>query len=205
MGYGMGRPRKFDLDEAIRVASDLFWQKGYDETSVQDLTRAMGITAPSFYFAFGSKEALFLQVLDAYRARRSAAVGDVFAQPTIRGVLERLFGVVAAFLTDPAHPPGCLMINNALPMDDAHPFRVSMATQRDALRQQLRLRLEQALAAGEKLPPGVDPDGMSRLLVAMMWGMAVEAQSGADCAALLKARDAFLSLWPDPADESAPR
>ena len=62
----MGRPREFDIDKAIKTATELFWRKGYEGTSLSDLTGAMHITAPSFYFAFGNKEKLFRKVIEQY-------------------------------------------------------------------------------------------------------------------------------------------
>jgi hypothetical protein len=63
----MGRPREFDIEKALDTAGELFWRKGYEGTSLSDLTGAIGITPPSFYFAFKSKEALFKQVVDRYQ------------------------------------------------------------------------------------------------------------------------------------------
>ena len=63
-----GRPRAFDMDKALDAALDLFWRKGYEGTSIADLTKAMGINPPSLYAAFGGKETLFHQALDRYEA-----------------------------------------------------------------------------------------------------------------------------------------
>ena len=66
----MGRPRAFDMDKALDQALHVFWAKGYEGTSIADLTEAMGINPPSLYAAFGNKEALFRQAMDRYEARR---------------------------------------------------------------------------------------------------------------------------------------
>ena len=71
----MGRPREFDIETALDTAGELFWRKGYEGTSLSDLTGAIGITPPSFYFAFKSKEALFKQVVDRYQSRSSRFLG----------------------------------------------------------------------------------------------------------------------------------
>ena len=68
----MGRTRIFDMEEAIGTATKLFW-RGYDRTSLTELTGALGIGAASFYFAFESKEALFRQVMDRYISRLDQA------------------------------------------------------------------------------------------------------------------------------------
>src|SRR5262249_27716280 len=61
-----GRPRTFDVDEALEIALKVFWRKGYEGTSIDDLTGAMGINRPSLYCAFGNKEQLFRKALDRY-------------------------------------------------------------------------------------------------------------------------------------------
>ena len=74
------------MGEAIAVATKLFW-RGYDQTSLTDLTGALSIGPASFYFAFGSKEALFREVVERYIAFRIDAFGRVFEAPTIRAAL----------------------------------------------------------------------------------------------------------------------
>ena len=66
-----GRPRAFDMDKALDARARLFWRKGYEGTSIADLTEAMGINPPSLYAAFGGKEALFRQALDRYEAKHA--------------------------------------------------------------------------------------------------------------------------------------
>ena len=75
-----GRPRTFCVDQALDIALKVFWKKGYEGTSIDDLTDAMGINRPSLYSAFGNKEQLFRKALDRYLAgppssmpRRSAS------------------------------------------------------------------------------------------------------------------------------------
>src|SRR6202012_1435817 len=109
----MARPRIFDPDHAVATATSLFWRQGYDRTSLADLTGAMGITPPSFYFAFGSKEGLFRKVLDHYRAPRLDHAEAALACPTSREAAEQMLIRLAEAYTDPACPPGCLAVNCA--------------------------------------------------------------------------------------------
>lgn len=192
----MGRPRKFDFEQAVRTASDLFWRKGYDGTSVQDLTAAMGITPPSFYFAFVSKEALFLRVVDAYQQDLAAIVADAFSRPGAREGIAGLLDGFSDLFTDPVRAPGCLILNNALPLIDSHPFRTRFAEERDAFRIALCQRLERAKAEEAGFPASINPDAFARLIVAVLWGLAVEAQSGAGRDDLRRASAALLALWP---------
>ena len=85
-----GRPREFDTDVALAEALRLFWQKGYEGTSLTDLTDAMGIPRPSLYAAFGNKETLFRRALDLYEKDKLAYIGEAVEAPTARAVAETL-------------------------------------------------------------------------------------------------------------------
>ena len=86
----MGRPRAFDMDEALDQALNVFWAKGYEGTSIADLTAAMGINPPSLYAAFGNKETLFRKALDRCEARRGEIFDEAFTAPRARVAIERL-------------------------------------------------------------------------------------------------------------------
>ena len=76
-----GRPREFCVDYALAQALRVFWEKGYDGTSLTDLTDAMGITRPSLYAAFGNKEALFRKALDLYEREKLDYIGKALEKP----------------------------------------------------------------------------------------------------------------------------
>ena len=86
----MGRPREFDLDQALDQALEVFWRNGYEGASIADLTAAMGINPPSLYAAFGNKAGLFRKALDRYVEQRTKFWHDAFEAPTARGVVEHL-------------------------------------------------------------------------------------------------------------------
>src|SRR6516225_9529344 len=86
-----GRPRGFNLEQALDRALDVFWRKGYEGATLPDLTRAMGINRPSLYAAFGNKEALFKKAIDRYVEGPGCHVTEALAEPTVRNVIERLF------------------------------------------------------------------------------------------------------------------
>jgi AcrR family transcriptional regulator len=192
----MGRPREFDIDKALDTAGELFWRNGYDRTSLSDLTQAMRITPPSFYFAFGNKEKLFRQVVDRYQSGHLGFFGEVLRLPTARAVVERLLYGFADAYTSKSHPPGCLALNSSLPCsDDADSVRRDLAVQRKAARIELRKRFKRSKSEGD-LPADADPDTLARYVVTVAWGLAVESQSGATREDLHRTVKMALKSWP---------
>jgi AcrR family transcriptional regulator len=190
----MGRRRAFDTEDAIAIATKLFWAKGYDGTSLNDLTSAMGITPPSFYCAFGSKEALFREVMGRYHDGHAAYAELAFREPTAKAVAERLLYAYADLQTDPAHAPGCLAINSSMPCAEDDSLRAWLAKSRDELRTKLRDRFAESV--GADLPASTDPDALARFVVVLAWGMAIEAQGGARRAELHAMIATALAGWP---------
>ena len=155
----MGRPREFDVDHALAAALDQFWRKGFEGTSVTDLTAAMGITKPSLYATFGNKEELFQKALDSYQATCMVFIEPALAEPTARQVVERMLYGYADAQTDCAHPPGCLGTNAALVCSEAaEPIRQQLIARRTQQEAALERRLEIARDSGD-LPTGSGPGG----------------------------------------------
>jgi AcrR family transcriptional regulator len=192
----MGRPREFELDDAIEKATGLFWRNGYEATSLNDLTKEIGISPPSFYFAFGSKEGLFRKVVERYFAEQSKLAEAAFRKPSPRTVATHFLNSYADMLTDPHHAPGCLAMNSSLPCASGDPLREWLAELREQTRKRFRDRFAEA-RGGEGLPAGVDADSLARLVLIIAWGMAVEAQSGASRKDLRRTIALALPVWPD--------
>src|ERR1700694_5959943 len=114
----MGRPRSFDIDRALDRALQVFWRKGYEGSSLSDLTKAMGINRPSVYAAFGDKGALFRKALDRYVNGPAAYMQEALKAPTARAVVERLLRGALDLNTAPRNPGGCLMVQGALASGD---------------------------------------------------------------------------------------
>ena len=197
----MGRPREFDMDEAVAAATKLFW-RGYDRTSLADLTGAQGISPASFYFAFGSKEALFRRVVDRYIDLQAEAFDRAFAAPTAAAGVAALLRGYVDVVTDNGHAPGCLVVNSAPSAGAVDPLRQWLAGHREALRVRLEHQFGSRVAHGE-LPEIFDVKAMARFIVTVSGGLAVEAQSGASRQDLYAIID--LALAGFPASDAAAR
>lgn len=192
----MGRPREFDVDEALESAMKVFWRKGYEGASLLDLTRAMGINRPSLYAAFGNKEALFRKAVDRYLEGPSAHVVEALREPAARGVVERLLYGSIDLITDPKNPRGCFMVQGALACgDSADCMRRELAKHRAEAEAAVCERLERALAEGD-LPPDAVPADLARYVAVVVHGMAVQAAGGVGRDELRKVAEIALRAWP---------
>ncbi|MEM9946191.1 MAG: TetR/AcrR family transcriptional regulator [Cyanobacteria bacterium P01_D01_bin.36] len=107
-----GRPRGFDLSNAIAVAIDLFHRKGYDGVGVAELSKSIGITAPSLYSAFGNKRSLFEEALKRYVQENGCRLSAVLAsEGALDAVITHLFVRAAEVYTDDAEHCGCLVMD----------------------------------------------------------------------------------------------
>jgi AcrR family transcriptional regulator len=197
VGMPIGRPRAFDVDQALDRALKVFWRKGYEGASLSDLTRAMRINRPSLYAAFGNKEALFRKAIDRYVEGPAAYLREALQEPTARAVVERLLGGTTELLTDRRNPRGCLMVQGALTCGEAaDSIRRELAARRAANEAAIRQRFERARADGD-LPPNADPADLARYVATVMQGMAVQAVGGASRAELLRTVEMALRAWPE--------
>src|SRR3954467_604585 len=173
-----GRPREFDVDEALAQALRVFWTKGYEGASMTDLTEAMGITRPSLYAAFGNKEELFKKALDLYERDKLAYVHSALEAPTARGVAERFFNGALEMQTSGSDPRGCLgVISSTACGAEAESIRAEVVKRRASSDAVLRERFRRAKAEGD-FPEHVDPDGMVSYLGAVMQGLCIQAGNG---------------------------
>ncbi|HXG80781.1 MAG TPA: TetR/AcrR family transcriptional regulator [Sphingomicrobium sp.] len=192
-----GRPREFCVDHALTQALRVFWQKGYDGTSLTDLTEAMGITRPSLYAAFGNKESLFRKALDLYEREKLAYIGQALEQPTARGVAEFMMrGALDNATGGDGGPHGCLRVTAAVACGEgAESIRCEIMERTKSGKDSLVARFERAKAEGE-LPANIDPEGLTRVLIAYLQGISVQANMGEPREELEKLIDTALALWP---------
>jgi len=192
----MGRPRAFDEEEAIDRALHLFWERGYEGTTLDDLTAAMGINRPSLYGAFGSKEALFKRVLARYVGKYGAGVAAAMAAPSARETVWRILRFYADAAGRAEVPAGCLLVQGALACGDpGSAVRAALADERREREHELTARLERARREGE-LAAGEKPAELARYVWTVCHGMAVQAAGGATREQLRRVAERAMRAWP---------
>ena len=191
-----GRPRTFCVETALDRALHVFWEKGYEGTSLSDLTAAMGISRPSLYAAYGNKEALFRKALDRYINGSVAFLRDALEEPTARAAAENLLLAAADGVTSPDNPRGCMTVRCALSSGEAaDSVRLELTKRRADGETVLRERLERAKAEGD-LPADSNPADLARYLTTVFHGMSVQAAGGASRDQLREVARTALKAWP---------
>jgi len=192
-----GRPRSFDRAAALEKAVLAFWRHGYEATSVSDLTRIMGIGAPSLYAAFGDKENLYLEAVELYRVQRGEHIRRVLAEePTARAGIERAMREAATELSRRDAPSGCLltMSSNCTTISDA--IQSSLAKKRTMARDRIRERIERGIADGD-VARSVDAAALADFITTVFVGMATLAKDGVSRKTLMASIDTAMRAWPD--------
>jgi AcrR family transcriptional regulator len=191
-----GRPRGFDQDEALERAMHVFWHKGFEGTSLNDLTAAMGIQPASLYQAFGNKRALFEKALARYLAGPVAFVHDALNEPRAYAVADHILRRTAEFLTQGRSRRGCMTIQAALAGGvEGEPIRRKLIALRVKEQDALRRRFERAKSEGD-LPSDADAADLAQFVTAIYQGMTVQAINGASREDLLRLSDTALRIWP---------
>lgn len=192
-----GRPRTFDRDVALRSAMDLFWQRGYEGTSMKDLTEATGVASASIYASFGSKEALFREAV----ALNAATQGQppriaLREQPTAYEAIHAMLRAVADTITLPDSPRGCMLVLSApTGAVENHPVREFLATVRRAQFSEIRERLARGVRDGDLAVSADRLDGIARYYTTVMHGLSVQARDGASRAELETVVTCAMAAW----------
>lgn len=190
-----GRPRSFDRDAALGKALFAFWERGYEATSIADLTRALGIGAPSLYAAFGDKRKLFDEVVVVYGSRYADFAAVALAEePTARAAVGRVLHEAAEVYTDPAHPPGCMVISAAV-NTTSDEVAQALRERRDANLALFESRIRADVATGA-LPADTDARALARYAGAVLQGMSQQSRDGATREELEAVAALALRAWP---------
>lgn len=189
----LGRPRAFDPEEALEKALEVFWQKGYEGTSLTDLTKAMGINKPSLYSTFGNKEGLFLKAIDLYSNRPCGFFTPALAQATASEVIASLLKGAALSLADKSHPQGCVIVQGALACSEQNSsIKTALIQRRLEGEIALQERFERALAEGEFI--NGSPEVLARYLMTLINGMTIQSTNGASSEQLMEIAEFALGI-----------
>ena len=195
-----GRPREFDVQQAVERALDVFWEHGYEGASLAQLTEAMGINRPSLYLAFGNKENLFRLAIERYYAGDAAHTAAALDEPTVRDVIREYLHRNVDAITSPAHPRGCLVVQSALRCSPENtPIADSLADLRRQTTRRLRDRFEAGRRDGDTTCT-LDPEALADYISTVSEGMSVQAASGADPERLHAVVDVALHAVTEPAN-----
>ena len=194
---GRGRPRLFDRTAALDRAMRVFWDRGYEGTTFDELITAMGLSPSSFYNAFGNKEALYREAVGAYLTGPGGFFPKALAgEGSARDAFARLMMATAAAYTDDTGPAGCMI--SLAGLHDA-PERADLRDfMRDVRGRSLALmveRLDEGVRNGD-LPEGTDLAQIAEFFETVFRGMAVRARDGADRETLEKIGVMALDAWP---------
>ncbi|NEC19943.1 TetR/AcrR family transcriptional regulator [Streptomyces parvus] len=195
-----GRPRSFDREAALRKATLTFWEQGYEATSIADLTRVMGIAAPSLYAAFGDKRTLFGEVVEVY-ATLFGGFGDraLAEEPTARRGFARMLREAAAEYTEAGRPHGCMVLSAA---ENCSSEEVVAVLRDRRLRNvtAFQQRIQRDVEAGV-LPADTDAAALARCTAAVIQGMSQQARDGASRAELEALAEVAVRAWPEETPE----
>jgi TetR/AcrR family transcriptional repressor of nem operon len=171
----MARPRSFNPDEALDLARDVFWEKGFQGTSLDDITAATGLAKPSLYAAFGDKNALFLKVLDRYHQRIVAGAERTLNEgASAREAIERWLTSFVPFCSGARGIRGCLSVNTTADgVSDQKQVRERVEGFNRKLEQLLRNRLR---ADRAQFSATFDPDATAHTIMAIYLGLMVMAK-----------------------------
>lgn len=192
-----GRPRTFDREQALAIALHLFWRHGFDGTSIPQLTTAMGISPPSLYAAFVSKEALYREAVKLYLTQYSDFMSSLFDEKkSARDAIEQALLAAAKQFSDPCHAPGCMISSAELQAStDNQKLAAEIASFRKASQQIVYARLESARKSGE-LPSKTDTASLAAFFAMVTQGMSVQARDGAKAAVLKRLAKLAMQAWP---------
>jgi AcrR family transcriptional regulator len=192
----LGRPRKFDKDAALQKALELFRRKGYEATSMTDITEALGINRPSVYAAFGNKETLFSQVLAKYVEGPTAYLDEVLSENTSREVVREFLIQSVDLLTSLEKSTGCLAVLSSVSSElERVGIQQKIIDSLNGYEQKLAQRFNRAIEEGDLLK-GTNSRFLSKYVTTVHKGLSVQASNGASKEELYGVVEVLLQNWP---------
>jgi TetR/AcrR family transcriptional repressor of nem operon len=174
----MPRPREFDETAALEAAMECFWRRGYEATSLRDLTASMGLTAPSLYNAFGDKQELFARALERYLDRttrdRLRRLEESLAP---KEAIRRFFAEIIEHSIKDRQRKGCFLVNSALEVAPHHAECRAVIAEQFGEIEAFFKRCILAAQVDQTVSPDVDAGDVARLLLGVLLGIRVLART----------------------------
>jgi len=179
-----GRPKAYEHDAVLEQALEVFWQKGFAATSLDDLVEATGVNRPSLYAGFGDKEALYIKAMEFYQNRLRAQLDGILTctgrGDTVRAIINRYFDIlIRAYTGEADHPLGCAFMCTALTDAPQHESILDML-QRTI--ENFDRRFEDFFAGAQTwrcLPAEADPKVLTQMISGLTQNLLVRARAGA--------------------------
>ncbi|MFE3443385.1 TetR/AcrR family transcriptional regulator [Nocardia sp. NPDC059180] len=192
-----GRPRAFDRDLALQRAMEVFWEHGFEGSSMTDLTSAMGINSPSLYAAFGGKETLFREAIELYgRTEGSLTARALTDEPTAREAIEAMLRDNAVAYTAPDKPHGCMVVlAGSTYTTRTETIREFLVDKRKETSADLRARLDRGVTDGD-LPADTDTAELAAFYTTVLYGLSIQARDGEGHDELMRSIDRAMAAWP---------
>lgn len=193
-----GRRRGFDEQQALETAMDMFWEHGYEGTSVSQLCAGIGINPPSLYSAFGSKAQLFINVVDHYERTFWDPVWDAFAQePQVVDAFRRFLSDFVGVISVPGTHLGCLVVQSVVSLEDRDTdvARALAAIGEEGVRR-FQDKLEFGIRDGQ-IPAGTDTLALAHAINMISEGLALRAHDGVPTDMLRRLVAAGLPMIPE--------
>ena len=188
-----GRPRNFDETDALEKATQVFWSKGYDGATIDDLVAGMGVGRPSLYSIFGDKRTLFLRVLRAYaEATGARAAKALLSPPALRDSLASFLRHTVESTTEEGSAVGCLLVCVAPLVDDAE-VRQFLQNAAAGVVAMVERRFRDGIEAGE-IPSDFPVAVRASLLIDFTRGLTMRAQIGTSRRTLLRDAEEAVDL-----------
>jgi AcrR family transcriptional regulator len=183
-----GRPRSFDKDEALKKAMHVFWEKGYEGTTMADLIESIGMKAPSIYAAFGNKDAIFKEVVQCYLPIVvEGQLGALNSSSEIYKAVENTLKACVGLYTCEDNPHTCLIMTAAINTAPEHSEHIeTLRSLREKYKSAWEKRFKQA-KLDQQLSADVNPSELAEYFTTLIQGMTIKAKDGAS-------RDALISV-----------
>lgn len=191
-----GRPKCFDEQQALEKAMLLFWEHGYEATSISDLTHALALTAPSLYSSFGDKTGLFYKCIDYYLAHEACPIEAIFLEAKTTKVAFELFLYDnVQRLAQPDKPSGCMLVVATMNCsDNAQAIQHNILEKRLKTKQKMLQRLQQGVIDGD-LAATAPLAEMADFYSTVLQGLTIQARDGATVAQLHKVVEHAMRTW----------